>query len=349
MLALRKTAAAPGLELIEAPAPGSLAATEVLIAVEAAGICGSDLHVEEWSAGYEFMLPLLPVTLGHEFSGRVTAVGSEVKSVNVGQRVTAWPSAPCGVCRACKSGQPQNCTDKRTVGLYRDGAFASHVVVRENGVFPLPEAVDFELAALIEPLCVGARAVNVGEVRQGHRVVVLGPGTIGQAIAMFARMSGALSIAVAGFNDGPRLETVNRLGFADTFDLADAASANELAGRFAGADVVFEATGHASSIADGMKLLRNEGTLVLTGIHAESALIDLLAIVRRKLQLRGSHGARREDWARVIETLGNRGEDFRPMITHRLPLTQALEGFALARSRSASKVLILPGNEENRP
>lgn len=347
MLALRKLAAQPGLALVEAPAPQAVSGTDVLIEVEAAGICGSDLHVDDWSAGYDFMVPLLPVTLGHEFSGRVAAVGPDVRSVAVGQRVAAWPSAPCGVCPACKSGRPQNCADKRTLGLYRDGAFAPRVVARESGVFVLPDAVDFELAALIEPLCVGARAVGVGEVRQGDKVVVLGPGTIGQAIAWFARLSGALSVAVAGFGDGPRLDVVRRLGFSDTFDLAGAGEADRLAARFGGADVVFEATGHPSSIADGMRLLRNEGTLVATGIHAAPASLDLLQVVRRRLQIRGSHGARREDWARVIETLRHRGEELRPMITHRLPLARALEGFALARSRSASKVLILPKAKES--
>ncbi|MBP0437713.1 zinc-dependent alcohol dehydrogenase [Tianweitania sediminis] len=346
MLALRKTAPAPGLELLNTSQPDKLAENEVMIAVAAAGVCGSDLHVDDWSAGYEFMVPLLPVTLGHEFSGRVVAVGSAVRSVSVGQRVTAWPSAPCGVCRACKTGRPQNCSDKRTVGLYRDGAFATHTVARESGVFPLPESVDFELAALVEPLCVGARAVNVGEIRQGQKVVVLGPGTIGQAIALFARLSGAISVAVAGFDDGSRLSVLNKLGFEDTFDLAEAGSADELFQRFGNADAVFEATGHASSIADGLRLLRNEGTLVLTGIHAEPTTINLLEIVRRKLQIRGSHGSRREDWARVIDTLEHRGEEFRGMITHRLPLSRALEGFALARERSASKVLILPDERE---
>lgn len=342
MLALRKTAPAPGLELTEAPLPGPLAENEVLIAVSATGICGSDLHVDEWTAGYEFMVPLLPVTLGHEFSGRVEAVGPSVRSVSVGDRVTAWPSAPCGVCRPCKSGKPQNCSNKRTVGLYRDGAFASHTVARESGVFVLPDGVDLELAALTEPLCVGARAVEVGEIRQGHKVVVLGPGTIGQAIAIFTRFSGAISVAVAGFNDGPRLSVLNALGFADTFDLSDASSAADFFERCAGADVVIEATGRASSITDAMRLLRNEGILVLTGIHAEPASIDLLEIVRRKIQIRGSHGARREDWARVIETLAHNGEAFRPMITDRLPLSRAPEGFALAKGRRASKVLILP-------
>lgn len=349
MLALRKFAAAPGLSLVDVPQPQIMSGTEVRIEVEAAGICGSDLHVDDWSGGYDFMVPLLPVTLGHEFSGRVAAVGPQVTSVTVGQRVTAWPSAPCGVCHACKSGQPQNCSDKRTVGLYRDGAFARQVVARETGVFPLPEEVDFELAALTEPLCVGARAVNVGEVHQGQKVVVLGPGTIGQAIAIFARLAGALSVAVAGFKDTPRLGVLNDLGFADTFDLSAPDGSQRLLDACGGADVVFEATGQASSIRDGLRLLRNEGTLVVTGIHHEKVDVDLLEIVRRKLQIRGSHGARREDWARVIQTLRLRGEEFRPMITHRLPLARAIEGFELARSRSASKVLILPGQEEAHP
>lgn len=347
MLALRKTSAAPGLELAEVPRPGPIAANEVLIAVEAAGICGSDLHVDDWTDGYEFMVPLLPVTLGHEFSGTVAAIGSAVTSLALGDRVTAWPSTPCGACRHCRHGQPQNCTDKRTIGLYRDGAFASQVVARESGVFLLPPSVDFELAALIEPLCVGARATAVGGISQGQRVVVLGPGTIGQAIALFARLSGALSVAIVGFDDGARLGVLNAMGFADTFDLADPASADALLRQFKGADVVLEATGHFSSIAQGTELLRNEGVLVLTGIHAQPTSVNLLEIVRRKLQLRGSHGARREDWVRVIETLAHRGDDFRPMITHRLPLSQALEGFELARRRSASKVLIFPTQDEN--
>ena len=349
MLALRKVAAQPGLALVDAPDPQPVSGTDVLIEVEAAGICGSDLHVEDWSAGYEFMVPLLPLTLGHEFSGRVAAVGPDVRSVAVGQRVVAWPSAPCNVCAACKSGRPQNCTDKRTVGLYRDGAFAPRVVAREGGVFVLPDTVDFELAALVEPLCVGARAVGVGKVRQGDKVVVLGPGTIGQAIAWFARLSGALGVAVVGFDDGPRLDVARRLGFSDTFDLAEAGARDRLAERFGGADVVFEATGHPASIADGMRLLRNEGALVVTGIHAAPASLDLLQVVRRKLQIRGSHGARREDWARVIETLRHRGEELRPMISHRLPLDRALEGFELARSRRAAKVLLLPQTAMSSP
>lgn len=342
MLALRKTAARSGLSLVDAPKPGPLGPTDVLIEVAAVGICGSDLHVDDWSQGYEFMERLLPLTLGHEFSGRVAAIGGQVTSVAVGERVVAWPSAPCNICAPCKSGATQNCADKRTIGLQRDGAFASHVVAREGGVFALPDGIDYEIAALVEPLCVGARAVVLGGVSQGQRVVVFGPGTIGLAAAMFARLSGAVEVAIVGFDDAPRLAVAEALGFSKVFDLAHERAAESLRALFSQADVVFEATGHPSTVGEGLGLLRNEGALVLTGIHAQPATVDLLAIVRRKLKLLGSHGSRREDWARVIATLERYSEAFRPMITHRLPLARALEGFSLAHSRTASKIIIHP-------
>lgn len=349
MLALQKRTPLPGLDLADVPSPAPPGADEVLIRVEAVGICGSDLHVDEFSAGYEFMVPLLPVTLGHEFAGVIEAVGAAVRDLQPGQRVTAWPSSPCGVCAACTGGQEQNCTDKRTLGLMRHGAFAPLVVARAAGVFVLPEGVDYELGALTEPLCVAARAVATGGVGQGDRVVVLGPGTIGQGIAAMARMAGAADVVVAGYNDGARLAACRALGFPQVADLADPAGVALLAGLTGRADVVFEATGRASSITDGLALLRPEGTLVVTGIHAGDAVFNPTTLVRRKLTLRGSHGSRRADWARVVALLVTQGAALRPMITHRLPLSCIAEGFALARARTASKVMIYPQDPRTQP
>lgn len=345
MLALQKTSPAPGLDLVEVPEPAPPTGTDVLVRVEAAGICGSDLHVEEFSTGYDFMTPHLPVTLGHEFAGVVEAVGQDVADVAVGDRVTIWPSSPCGRCAACRADQPQNCTDKRTLGLMRNGAFAPRVLARAGGVFRLPDSMDFELGALTEPLCVAARAVTTAGLRPGARVVVLGPGTIGQGIAVMARLSGAGEVVVAGFDDAPRLDTCRALGFERLIDLsgpAGIAELHRLAGRV---DVVFEATGKPASITEGLALLRTEGILVVTGIHAAAATFDPTALVRRKLQIRGSHGSRREDWRRVVDMLARHGESLRPMISHRLPLTDVRKGFALAQGRTASKVMIFPQAE----
>lgn len=345
MLTLQKTSPRPGLDLVEAPEPPSPTGTDLLVRVEAAGICGSDLHVEEFSAGYDFMRPHLPVTLGHEFAGVVEAVGPDVTGIAPGERVTIWPSSPCGQCAACQAGQPQNCTDKKTLGLMRHGAFAPRVLARAAGAFPLPQSVDFELGALTEPLCVATRAVATADVKPGDRVVVLGPGTIGQGIAMMARLSGAREVIIAGFDDAPRLETCRSLGFDKLIDLSDADGVSALAKLSGTIDVVFEATGKAKSVTDGLALLRTEGVLLLTGIHAAEATFDPTILVRRKLQIRGSHGSRRSDWIRVVELLSKHGEQFRPMISHRLPLRDILTGFALAHGRAASKVMIFPQTE----
>lgn len=342
MLSYRKTAAIPGLELTEVNEPPPPGPGEVLVRVEAVGICGSDLHVLKWKSGYDFMVPHLPLTLGHEFSGTVEAVGPGVFTSTLGDRVTVWPSSPCDVCPACRAGDLQNCLDKRTVGLMANGAFAPRVLARSNGVFQVPDSVTFDIAALTEPLCVGRRAVIVGNVSAGQRVLVLGPGTIGQAIALFAREAGCSDIAIAGFNDGPRLAVCRELGFANTFDLADMAQREEMERRFSDCHTVFEATGRSVSVGDGLSLLRKEGILVLTGIHSEPVTLELINIVRRKLQIRTSHGSRPADWAAVIETIGRLGPVLQPMITHCLPLSRIEEGFDLASSRVASKVIIHP-------
>lgn len=343
MLAVRKTTPAHGFSLDEVPEPELRAADDVVVEVEAAGICGSDVHAYEWTGGYEWMTPLMPLTLGHEFSGRIVARGSDAGDLPLGQRVTVWPSSGCGRCPSCRGGEPENCLNKKTIGLMKDGGFARRVVVPAAACFPVPASIDAELAALTEPLCVGAQAVEVGDVRLGDTVVVLGPGTIGQAIALFARRAGASPVIVVGRNDDERLATVRRLGLLHTIDVArdDLGPAVE---RLVGGKVdrVFEATGAGASIGDGLGLLRKGGVLVAAGIHARPAEIDLTSLVRGKLQIRGTHGARPATWKRVLKVLAESGEDFRPMISHRLPLAAAAEGFELARRKVASKVMLMP-------
>ncbi|WP_342641756.1 zinc-dependent alcohol dehydrogenase [Rhodoligotrophos ferricapiens] len=346
MKAVRKTSPEPGVRIEQVNAPRTLGPNDVLVEVAAAGICGSDVHVYEWTSGYDFMRDKLPLTLGHEFAGRVIERGAAVTTIDVGARVTVWPSSGCGNCAPCRRGEPENCLQKSTLGLMRDGGFARHVVVPEKACFSLPDGLDLDLAALTEPLCVGAQAVDVGQVRFGDTVVVLGPGTIGQAIAQFARKAGAAKVIMVGFNDGPRLAVCEALGFGHRIDLAEqelAATVSAIAGG--PVDCVFEATGVAASIRDGLGLLRKGGVLVTTGIHARPVEVDLTDFVRRKLQLRGSHGSRPAIWEKVLRVLGESGESFRPMITHRLPLDEAVEGFELARRKEASKVMLMPQDD----
>jgi len=344
MLALRKTGPGPGLSIedVAEPAPG---AGEMLIAVEAAGICGSDLHVDDWSASYHSIGPSLPVTLGHEFAGRVAAHGpdTEAESLPVGSRVIVMPSVTCGACAHCRAGDVERCTTRTGIGMTRNGAFARLVTAPARNCIPVAADLGPGIAALAEPLTVAWQAVKRGRVSASSRVLVLGPGTIGQGIALMAREAAAALVAVAGRDDGPRLATASALGFEDVFDLAEPADEgrlNDLAG--AGFDVVLEAAGSAAAVRLAIERLRSGGVLVVAGIHDAPAPLDATIVVRREINIRGSYRAPLSAWPIVLAMLSGKPDAFAPMITRRMPLSEALDAFALAHRRAESKILLLP-------
>lgn len=338
MKALRKLAPAPGLLLCDVPPPPRPGPGEVLVQVEAAGICGSDLHIEDWSGGYEFVTAAMPVTLGHELAGRVAE--SSDPALAVGTRVVVIPSVTCGVCAACQGGDPDRCIDRRGIGMTRDGGFAPLVLAPARNCLAIPEDFDPAIAALTEPLVIGARAVSVGGVGQGDRVLVLGPGAIGQAIALMAREAGAAEVTIAGRDDGPRFAVLERLGFDRLREVGDQGLAHLTAeGRF---DVVFEAVGLPTLVAAALPLLRREGVLVIAGIHARPAEIPLNTVVREQLQIRGTNRGKSADWRRTLDFVLRQGSALAPMVTHRLPLRRGLDGFAVTRRREATKVVLMP-------
>ncbi|APW37831.1 alcohol dehydrogenase [Rhodoferax koreense] len=350
MLSLRKIQPGHGLNLTETTPPPAPGPDEVLLRVLAAGVCGTDLHIDEWTTSYHFLASALPVTVGHEFSGELAQLGSDVQGLQPGQLVTVRPSVTCGVCAACSAGQPDGCVTRRGIGVTRDGGFAPWTLVPARNCVPIPMGVDPEVAAMTEPLTVSHEAVRTGGVSPGDRVLVLGPGNIGQGIALFARAAGASQVVVAGHGDAARLEVLRRMGFTDLIDFAETGMeaglapylANDAGGPF---DVVIEATGAAAVIAPALAALKPHGVLVITGIHAAPVPIDLTALVRRHQQLRGSYRAPESDWPVVVAFMQAHHALLRHMITHRLPLAEAYEGFALSRNKSATKVMVLPNGE----
>jgi len=335
MLALRKTRPADGLDLAEVPPPPPPAGGEVQIAVEAAGICGSDLHVLDWTPAYAFMAGALPVTIGHEFAGRIVDVGSEAGRWRIGDRVTVLPSVTCGRFAMCTGGLFDACRDRTGIGLLRQGAFAARLNVPARNCVTLPDRLDTGIAALAEPFSVAAQALATAGSVQGRAVLVLGPGTIGQAIAVLARAGGASRIVVVGRDDQPRLTVLESMGFAECLDSADLPARADF-------DIVFEATGVGKALEDGLARLRHGGMLIAVGIPASPVPIDVTRLIRNQQQMRGSHRAPRVLWDDVIAFLADNAALVAPMITHRLPLSRALEGFELAHRRVASKVLLMP-------
>jgi len=347
MLALRKTAPAPGLALEQVNEPGFPVAGEVLIEVAATGICGSDVHVFKWAgSSYHFMRPLLPVTIGHEFSGRIAATGPDVTGLVKGDLVVVMPTSSCMRCPQCASGRPLLCTSRRTIGLTRDGAFARFVHVPALSCIALPSTTDPAIASLAEPLSVGDNAASIGEVRFGDIVVVLGPGSIGQAVARAAGWRGAEKVVVVGMNDHARLQTALKIGATDIIDVADCSDLKQALLDITGgrlADVVVEATGHPSSVNDGLSILRKGGILVSAGIHSVQAAIDLTSLVRNRQQIRGAHGASRSSWETVIQKIIHEPDSVRPMISMQMGLNDALAAFAMCEAREVSKVILRPG------
>jgi threonine dehydrogenase-like Zn-dependent dehydrogenase len=343
MLSLRKTRPAFGLDLDEIPDPPGPGPGEVTLRVEHAGICGSDVHAYEWTDGYGFMVPHLPVVMGHEFAGHVVAAGRGA-GIAEGARVTVMPGITCGVCANCQRGDTRNCLHRSAIGLTRPGAFAPFVTVPAANCLALPPGVDTELGALAEPLCVGCEAVLTGDIGLGDTVLVMGPGTIGQAAALMAQAAGAGRVLVAGRSDAPRFAVLRALGLPDVLDVADGPLPDLLLAATGGrkVDVVIEATGYPPSILDGLAVLRTGGVLVVAGIHPGPVALPLTDFVRARQQLRATHGAGRTTWDRVLTLLGRDPERFRPMISHRLSLDDALNGFELARQRAASKVMLAP-------
>lgn len=347
MQSLRKLKAGPGLNLQDVISPPPPGPGEILLRVKSVGVCGTDLHIDEWTPSYHFLTDTLPVTVGHEFSGEVAACGEGVSGLSLQQLVAVRPSVVCGRCNACLTGQPDGCITRRGIGVTRDGGFAPWVTVPARNCVPIPPGLDAEVAALTEPLTVSHEAVRTGNVQDGDRVLVLGPGNIGQGIAIFARAAGARQVVVAGHGDAARFKVLRKMGFTDLIDFADLGMERGLApylqpGKF---DVVIEATGAAAVIEPALRALRTHGVLVITGIHAAPVPIDLTALVRQHQQIRGSYRAPEQAWTAVVEFMRSQQETLRHMITHRVPLSRAYEGFALARSKVATKVMVQPGAE----
>ena len=342
MLTLQKTAPEEGVELLEREPPKAPGPGEVLVDVAAVGLCGSDLHAIAWAPGYAFMQDLLPLTLGHEFAGTVSKLGPGVSDFVTGARVVCWPTVSCGRCVACQQERPQDCQSRRIIGLHRDGAFASQVLVPATNLFRVPAGLSLETAALTEPLAVAVHAVDTAQVTGGDKTLVLGPGPIGLFAAWVAQQRGG-EVALFGYEDHARLTLARDLGLA-TVDLVEESFPDAVQRLFAGpVDRVIEATGRPQSVSDGLDVLRSSGILVTAGIHAEPLMLDLTRFVRMKQQLRAAHDTTSKAFQEAIHLLAEHETELGRVATHRLPLSQARTAIALARQREAVKVVLLPG------
>ena len=322
---------APGqvsVETVDDPEPGR---RDVVVEVAACGICGTDLHILDG----EFA-PSLPVIPGHEFSGRVVAIGADVTELRIGDPVAVDPSLFCGECHFCRLGRGNLCDRWAAIGVSRAGGAAEFAVAPVANCFRLPEDIRLEDAALVEPLSCAVRGYDVLPRRLGEHYLIYGAGTMGLMMLQLARRAGAVSISVVDLNPG-RLETAKLLGAS-----AVAASAAEL-GHPLGWEVVVDCTGVVAAIEDGFRRVRKGGTFLQFGVSEESAEVRFspFRIYNEEITVVGSMAVL-HSFERAGELFAGGVLDAGTMITHRLPLEEYPAALAAFRAGEGLKTQVLP-------
>lgn len=344
MMGLFKTAKGPGnMALLEAPVP-SPKPNEVLIEIKAAAICGSDIHIRHDTFPY-----WPPVIMGHEFSGLVVEVGSEVTGYKVGDRVVAEPhTQACGKCELCRIGHIQLCAAKRSPGWGINGAFARCLAMPEHLLHRIPDSMSDEEAALVEPTAnVVQDVLERGRVDPNDFVVVSGPGPIGLLSVMAAKAAGAREVALIGTeaDEKVRLPLGRELGadhiiVAGRQDVVEAI--NDLTGG-RGADLVIEASGAPSAIAATVHMVRRLGRITAIGLSGrETVPFPWDAAAWKVCTIIFNLSTGFTSWERAIGLIASKRIDAARLITHVAPLKEWERVFDEVENMQAVKALLIP-------
>ena len=341
MRALAKTRPGPGAELVERPAPEP-GPGEVLLRVDAASICGTDLHLFDWDDwAAENLVP--PRILGHELAGTVIGVGSGVTRVREGDLVGVESHLFDWTCAQCRRGDMHLCRNLRVIGVHTDGGFAEQVVIPEANAIE-SNGLDPAVVALQEPMGNAVHAAFVEPV-EGRSVLVTGCGPIGLCAVGIARAAGA-AMVIATDTEAYRLELARTMGADLVLDAAGADAEERILAATGGdgVEVVLEMSGAPTALDQALRVITRGGRISLLGIFGEPPRVDLSErVIMQGLRLHGIYGRRIYDtWDRTQSLLRSGSLDVGPIITHRLDLAEWEQAFDLIASRHAGKVVLTP-------
>ena len=323
------------IENTELPAMGE---QQLLVNVAYGGICGSDLHYYQ-HGGFGTVRIKQPITLGHEISGTVAAVGAQVSGIRAGQRIAISPSRPCGHCRFCQAGQHNHCLNMRFYGSampfpHIQGGFSEQLLIEAWQAHPIADHLSLSEAALAEPLSVGLHAIQRAGSVLGKQVLVTGCGPIGSLLIGALRRAGAARIVAADIADLP-LKCAREMGADETINLQSQAQALEPykadKGQF---DVVFEASGSEAALRTGLDVIAPRGVLITVGMGGDISL-PMTQLVAKEVDMRGTFRFHAE-FATAVRFLNEGLVDGKPVITGVLPLPRAIEAFDLAADKRQS-------------
>jgi (R,R)-butanediol dehydrogenase/meso-butanediol dehydrogenase/diacetyl reductase len=320
------------VEVKQTPIP-ELETEEALVKVRYTGVCGSDVSIV--AGKHPRAKP--PLILGHEFSGELEAIRSETSDLKPGDRVIGEPLISCGTCYACRSGFAYVCQNLGLYGIDAPGSFAEYIKLPVEKLYRIPDGVDFQTAALIEPLAVAVHAVRLSSLKLGDTVCVLGAGPIGLLTAITASQTGAKGVLVC------EKEPI-RIGIARGFGLKvidvaheDPQSVVEEATGGRGADIVFEAAGAPQTVLLAPKLCCVRGEIVQIAMPKEPRPADILSITFRELTLKGVRVYAPFDFERAIDLVSHSSIDFKALLSPPIPLDRAEE--AIRRAAEGTNVM----------
>ena len=346
MRAVRKIEPKPGIVVQETEEP-KIGPSQVLVQIKATAICGSDIHIYRWDEQTTRWKTPLPMTVGHEFSGKVVEVGKEVRSIRSGDNVAGESHIPCGICYYCRTGNMHICQDMLIFGLQtREGSFAKYVAIPEIIAYRLPAGVSYEEGALFEPFGVAVHGIERTGIQPGDVVLVMGSGPIGIFAQQVAKVSGA-SMVIAVGRRRFRLDLARRIGSADVFlstEEDDVVKRTMELTNGRGADVVMEFAGAPTTIRQAFQALKKTGRVGLVGLPEKPVEIEATSmIIYKEATVAGSTGRLMfGTWERMARLVASKRVNLTGVITDRLPLDKAEDGFQRIMKGQSGKVLFTP-------
>lgn len=332
------------LEFQDVPQP-EIGPTDVLVAVRACGICGSDVHGLDGSTGRRQP----PLIMGHEASGVIAAVGARVRAWSLGERVTFDSTIYCGECPACRAGRINLCEDRRVLGVscgqYRQhGAFAQYVAVPQRILYRLPEAITFQQAAMVEPLSIAYHAVHRARIALGDSAVVVGTGMIGLLVVQLLRAAGCGQIIAMDVDDN-RLARARWLGADEALraDQGDPRGTLRDLTHGRGAHLAVEAVGIPSTVRLAVDATRPGGQVVLVGNVTPDLEMPLQSIVTREITLYGSCSSAGE-YPACLDMIARKAVDIDCLHSGTVPLADGAAWFSRLYQREPGlmKVVLVP-------
>jgi len=314
----------------------------VIIQVDSAGICGTDLHIY-----FDEFETYPPVTIGHEVAGRIVEIGANVKGWKEGDRVTTETYFyTCGECLNCRRGRRNLCPQRRSIGSKQDGAFAEFLLTPASNLIHIPDELDLESAALTEPLaCTVHGVLGTAGVRAGDNVVIAGPGPIGLLALQLAKVAGAKVIMIGTVQDLERLKLAKQLGAEEVINVQETTNIlDRITDSFCGggADVVIECSGAPPAAKTLTDVASRGARFCQMGLYGKPILFDQDAVCYKELVVTGTNASVTPAWTRAVKLLVERKVDAHRLITHRFAIAEWDRALEVVKGKEGVKVILKP-------